>query len=113
MSKAQPRPRLLSNFFQAPIDWLLLAVPVAFAIRWFPGWKNETLLFAVSALGTIPLAAWMGRATEALSSRVGEGASGLLNATFGNAAELIIALVALSKGLTGVVKASLTGSIIG
>jgi Ca2+:H+ antiporter len=55
----------------------------------------------------------MGRATEALAARVGEGLGGFLNATFGNAAELIIAGIALSKGLTNVVKASLTGSIIG
>ena len=55
----------------------------------------------------------MGRATEALAARMGEGAGGLLNATFGNAAELIIAVVALSKGLSSVVKASITGSIIG
>jgi Ca2+:H+ antiporter len=55
----------------------------------------------------------MGRATEQLAARSGAGIGGFLNATFGNAAELIIALVALSKGLTGVVKASVTGSIIG
>ena len=59
------------------------------------------------------MAGWIGRATEALAFRVGEGLGGLLNATFGNAAELIIAGIALSKGLTNVVKASLTGSIIG
>ncbi|MGK2942584.1 MAG: hypothetical protein ACSLFJ_13040 [Immundisolibacter sp.] len=61
----------------------------------------------------VPLAGWMGRATEHLGARAGHGVGGLLNATFGNAAELIIALMALSKGLTGVVKASITGSIIG
>jgi Ca2+:H+ antiporter len=55
----------------------------------------------------------MGRATEHLGARAGHGIGGLLNATFGNAAELIIALMALSKGLIGVVKASITGSIIG
>jgi len=55
----------------------------------------------------------MGRATEVLAARMGEGAGGLLNATFGNAAELIIAVIALSKGLSGVVKASIAGSIIG
>jgi Ca2+:H+ antiporter len=59
------------------------------------------------------VAGWIGRATEELAARVGEGLGGLLNATFGNAAELIIAGVALSRGLTGVVKASITGSIIG
>jgi Ca2+:H+ antiporter len=107
------RAPLLSDFFQSPLDWLILAVPAAFALRFLPGWQNETVLFAISALGIIPLAGWMGRATEALASRAGAGVGGLLNATFGNAAELIIALMALSKGLTGVVKASLTGSIIG
>jgi Ca2+:H+ antiporter len=59
------------------------------------------------------VAGWIGRATEALAVHVGEGLGGLLNATFGNAAELIIAGIALSRGLTNVVKASITGSIIG
>ena len=78
-----------------------------------PGDISPTALFVCSALGIIPVAGWIGRATEALAARVGEGLGGLLNATFGNAAELIIAGVALSKGLTNVVKASITGSIIG
>ncbi|HKI86523.1 MAG TPA: calcium/proton exchanger, partial [Thermoanaerobaculia bacterium] len=60
-----------------------------------------------------PLAGWLGRATEALARHVGEGIGGLLNATFGNAAELIIAVMALREGLTPMVKASLTGSILG
>lgn len=96
-----------------PLDWLLLAVPFAFAIRYVPAWKNETLLFIVAGLAIIPLAGWLGRATEHLGARAGPGIGGLLNATFGNAAELIIALMALSRGLIGVVKASITGSIIG
>ncbi len=96
-----------------PLDWLLLAVPAAFAIRYVPAWKNETLLFIITGIAIIPLAGWMGRATEHLGARAGHGVGGLLNAAFGNAAELIIALMALSKGLTGVVKASITGSIIG
>ncbi len=96
-----------------PLDWLLLAVPAAFAIHYVPAWKNETLLFIVTGIAIIPLAGWMGRATEHLGARAGHGVGGLLNATFGNAAELIIALMALSKGLTGVVKASIAGSIIG
>ena len=91
----------------------MLAVPAAFAIRFVPAWSNESLLFVVSGVGIIPLAGWLGRATEQLSARTGAGIGGFLNATFGNAAELIIALMALSKGLTTVVKASLTGSIIG
>ncbi len=88
-------------------------VPVAIALRYVPGWRNDTALFVASCLAIIPLAGWMGKATEHLAAKVGEGIGGLLNATFGNAAELIIALIALSKGLTGVVKASITGSIVG
>src|SRR6476619_7549205 len=100
-------------FFQTPLDLLLLAVPVAFALRYVPGWRNEPLLFATAGIGIIPLAGWLGRSTEQLVARAGSGVGGLLNATFGNAAELIIAMIALSKGLTIVVKASITGSIIG
>lgn len=82
-------------------------------MRFVPALENPTALFIVSCLAIIPLAGWMGRATEHLAEHLGQGVGGLLNATFGNAAELIIALFALSKGLTGVVKASITGSIIG
>ena len=96
-----------------PLDWLLVAIPVAAGLRFVPAWQNETLLFFVAGLAVIPLAGWMGRATEHLAARSGPGIGGLLNATFGNAAELIIALIALSEGLIGVVKASITGSIIG
>ncbi|HXA10104.1 MAG TPA: calcium/proton exchanger [Chthoniobacterales bacterium] len=95
------------------LDLLLVAGPVAIALRYVPAWRNETLLFLVAAIAIVPLAGWMGRATEQLAARSGSGIGGLLNATFGNAAELIIGLVALSKGLTGVVKASIAGSIIG
>jgi Ca2+:H+ antiporter len=88
-------------------------VPLAVLLRFWPGGISPTALFVCSALGIIPVAGWIGRATEALAARVGEGLGGLLNATFGNAAELIIAGIALSKGLINVVKASITGSIIG
>src|SRR6476661_2227092 len=70
-------------------------------------------LFVTSALGVIPTAALMGRATEELATRSGPGIGGLLNVTFGNAPELIIALFALGEGLHEVVKASLVGSILG
>src|SRR3954467_4075083 len=95
------------------MNWLLLFVPIAIALRFVPALSNPTALFICSAIAIIPVAGWIGRATEALASRMGEGLGGLLNATFGNAAELIIAGIALSKGLINVVKASLTGSIIG
>jgi len=72
-----------------------------------------TVVFAASALGIIPTAALMGRATEELAARSGPGIGGLLNVTFGNAPELIIALFALNQGLQEVVKASIVGSIIG
>ncbi|MDX6608404.1 MAG: Ca2+:H+ antiporter [Solirubrobacterales bacterium] len=71
------------------------------------------MVFAASALGIIPTAALMGRATEELAARSGPGIGGLLNVTFGNAPELIIALFALGQGLHEVVKASIIGSIIG
>ena len=99
--------------FKPSLSWLLLVVPVAIGLRFWPGVENPTALFICSALGIIPLAGWMGRATEVLATRLGAGAGALLNATFGNAAELIIAVMALSKGLSSVVKASIAGSIIG
>ena len=72
-----------------------------------------TWVFLASALGVIPTAALMGRATEELAARSGPGIGGFLNVTFGNAPELIIALFALGAGLHEVVKASLVGSILG
>jgi Ca2+:H+ antiporter len=74
---------------------------------------SASLIFVISALGIIPTAALMGRATEELAARAGPGIGGLLNVTFGNAPELIIALFALGEGLHEVVKASLIGSVIG
>ncbi|MCP9494244.1 MAG: calcium/proton exchanger [Pyrinomonadaceae bacterium MAG19_C2-C3] len=102
-----------SSWLKPRLDWLLIFVPVAIAMRFVPGLGNPTFLFIAACLAIIPLAGWMGRATEHLAEHLGQGIGGLLNATFGNAAELIIALFALSKGLDGVVKASITGSIIG
>ena len=103
----------MKSLLKPSINWLLVFVPVAVVVRIWPQFGNETALFIFSCLAIIPLAGWMGRATEELAEHLGHGVGGLLNATFGNAAELIIALMALSKGLTGVVKASITGSIIG
>jgi Ca2+:H+ antiporter len=94
-----------------PLMLLLVFVPIAavFEIAHVsPPW-----VFVSSALAIVPLAGLMGRATESLSEHMGPGPGGLLNASFGNAAELIIAFVALQRGLHEVVKASITGSIIG
>lgn len=94
------------------LDWLLPLVPAAILLdRLAPA--HHTLVFFVAGLGIVPLAGWMGKATEHLAVRTGEGVGGLLNATFGNMAELIIAIMALREGLPSIVKASLTGSIIG
>jgi Ca2+:H+ antiporter len=93
------------------LNLLLIFVPIAIVLEFMHA--NPIMIFAASGLAIIPLAGWMGRATEHLAEKMGEGLGGLLNATFGNAAELIIALMALRKGLFDVVKASITGSIIG
>jgi Ca2+:H+ antiporter len=93
------------------LNLLLIFVPIAAVLEFMHA--NPIAIFATSALAIIPLAGWMGRATEHLAEKMGEGMGGLLNATFGNAAELIIALMALRRGLFDVVKASITGSIIG
>ena len=90
---------------------LLLFIPLAALAEW-RRW-GAIAVFSLAALAIVPLAGLMGEATERLAARQGAGVGGLLNATFGNAAELIIALVALKQGLHDVVKASLTGSIIG
>ncbi len=90
---------------------LLLFIPVSLAAH-FLEW-GELIVFITAGLAILPLAAWMGTATEEIAVVVGPSLGGLLNATFGNATELIIALVALKAGLIDVVKASITGSIIG
>jgi Ca2+:H+ antiporter len=92
------------------LNAMLIFVPLC-PLAAYNEWHPFPFFFA--CLGIIPLAAWMGRATEHLADRVGEGLGGLLNATFGNAAELIIAFAALRAGYYDIVKASITGSIIG
>ncbi|MDQ2886894.1 MAG: calcium/proton exchanger [Chloroflexota bacterium] len=90
---------------------LLIAVPAAVIVEALHAPPLATFLLA--ALGLVPLAGLIGQATEALAERLGENIGGLLNATFGNAAEIIIGLAALAAGLPEVVRASLAGSIIG
>lgn len=93
------------------LDLLLVFVPLALGLA-LAG-ADPKLVFVTSAVAIVPLAGLMGRATEHLASHFGAGIGGLLNASLGNAAELVIALMALRKGLHDVVKASITGSIIG
>ncbi|MDZ4779965.1 MAG: calcium/proton exchanger [Planctomycetia bacterium] len=108
------------------LNWLLVFFPISIALEVAHGqgaaWASSTMIFAAAAIAIIPVAGWMGHATEHLASRLGEGVGGLLNATFGNAAELIIAVMALVEAtrhpekvasMHAIIKASLTGSIIG
>lgn len=93
------------------LQLLLVFVPIAIVaelLHW-----NETVVFATSALGMMPLAGILGDATEDLAAHAGPRAGGLINATLGNAAELIITIFALKEGLLELVKASITGSILG
>lgn len=107
-------PRFGLSFLRSAHGWpYLLAplIPIAVALEF--AHASATVIFAVSALGIIPTAALMGRATEELAAKSGPGIGGFLNVTFGNAPELIIALFALEAGLQEVVKASIVGSILG
>ncbi|MDR3636020.1 MAG: calcium/proton exchanger [Isosphaeraceae bacterium] len=92
-------------------NWLLVFVPIGIGLDWFGA--NASLVFATSALAIVPLAALMGDATEALARFLGPTIGGLLNATLGNAPEIIISSFALRAGLVDIVKASLAGSILG
>lgn len=97
--------------FENLLKILLVFIPLAAAAEHFH-W-GDLAVFVFACLAIIPLAGIMGESTEHLATRFGAGVGGLLNATFGNAAELIIAMSALRRGYYDVVKASLTGSIIG
>jgi len=104
------RVSLIGLVWESRLNWLLLFVPVAIAL-----WAlhfGDVWVFITSAVAIIPLAGMVGEATELLSDRLGPGLGGLLNATFGNATELIVSFFALSAGLIEVVKASITGSIL-
>lgn len=118
---------LLKQLAKPSLNWLLVFFPIAIGLEvahavYHAAWATPTWIFACSALAIVPVAGWMGHATEHLASRLGEGIGGLLNATFGNAAELIIAIMALRQAarapesaasMHALIKASLTGSIIG
>ncbi|MEK6272266.1 MAG: calcium/proton exchanger [Actinomycetota bacterium] len=102
------------GFLLTAQGWPYMLVPfIPLAIALDLANASATAIFFVAALGIIPTAALMGLATEELAARSGPGIGGLLNVTFGNAPELIIALFALGAGLQEVVKASIIGSILG
>jgi len=100
------------SFLRDPMNWLLAFIPLAVLLD-RQGHVPAALTFATAALAIVPLAALLVRGTEQIAHRTGPAIGGLLNATFGNAPELIIALVALRAGQLDLVKASIAGSILG
>jgi Ca2+:H+ antiporter len=90
--------------------FMLAFIPISIVAEFLH--LNPVLVFVVSGLAIVPLAAWMANSTEGIAEVVGPSLGGLLNATFGNATELIVSIVALRAGLIEVVKASITGTII-
>ncbi|MGZ5388250.1 MAG: calcium/proton exchanger [Solirubrobacterales bacterium] len=113
MPDAQPK-QGRGRFLLSAQGWPYLLAPfIPLAVALELAHASAGLIFVVAALGIVPTAALMGLATEELAARSGPGIGGLLNVTFGNAPELIIALFALNEGLQEVVKASIVGSILG
>lgn len=112
LDSPQPtRPSPLAFLRASYLNWLLLFVPISLALEL--AHAPRLWVFLTAGLAIVPLAGLIGLATEELAAYVGPGVGGLLNASFGNATELIIAFFALRAGLHEVVKASLSGSIIG
>jgi len=101
----------LSIFLRKPMNWLLLFIPLTVALEHLAH-VSAPVLFFMAAVAIVPIAAQIVGATEQLSVRTGDAIGGLLNATFGNAPELIIAFVALKAGLLEMVRASLIGAIL-
>src|SRR6202008_3932846 len=106
----QPVPPI-SQFLRRPINWLLIFIPITLILERI-GEVPAPLVFFSAGVAIIPIAAMIVRATEQLAMRTGDAVGGLLNATFGNAPELIIALVALKAGYLDMVRASLAGAIL-
>jgi len=98
------------TFLRSPINWLLLFIPLTVALE--HAHVPAPVLFFMAAVAIVPIAALIVSATEQLATRTGDAIGGLLNATFGNAPELIIAFVALKAGLLQMVRASLIGAIL-
>jgi Ca2+:H+ antiporter len=103
--------RLLKEIRHNPMLWLLVAVPMMFAAESLKP-EAHTLLFVLSVLAIVPLAALLSHATESVSAKTGDAVGGLLNATLGNLTELVIALAALRAGQYMLVKASIAGAIV-
>jgi Ca2+:H+ antiporter len=106
----QPGVSVLGTFLRSPMNWFLVFIPITVILE--HGHASPPLMFFSAALAIVPIAALIVRATEQLATRTGDAIGGLLNATFGNAPELIISLVALKAGYLAMVRASLVGAIL-
>jgi len=102
---------LLKEIRHSPLLWLLIVVPVVFVVQRLEP-ESHTLLFVLSVMAIIPLAALLSRATESVAAMTGDMIGGLLNATLGNLTELVIALAALRAGQYVLVKASIAGAVV-
>ena len=101
----------LDDLRRNPLLWLLVFVPAVFVAEALEP-EAHTLLFILSVLAVVPLAALLSRATQSVAAKTGDAVGGLLNATFGNLTELVIALAALRAGQYLLVKASIAGAIV-
>ncbi len=103
----------MKTIFKPGINWLVVFIPISFFINYIPPLKNDIALFVCSCLAMVVLSSLISTATEHLATHVGSRMGGLLNATFSNLPEIIFGTVALYHGLSELVKAAMTGAIIG
>src|ERR1700761_2905218 len=103
--------QLLKEIGRSPLLWGLAFVPILFVCHWLRP-ASHTLLFILSVVAIVPLAALLSLATESVAHRSGDAVGGLLNATLGNLTELVIAIAALQAGQYMLVKASIAGAIV-
>src|SRR6187401_1623022 len=102
---------LLKEIRHNPLLWLLVMVPVVLVAEKIKP-ESHTLLFVLSVLAIVPLAALLSHATESVAAKTGDSIGGLLNSTLGNLTELVIAITALQAGQYTLVKASIAGAIV-
>ena len=108
---SSPQPGALSQFLRSPLNWLFVFVFISPALE-HAGSVPAPIIFFAAALAIVPIAALIVQSTEQIASRTGDAVGGLLNATFGNAPELIITLAALKAGYMAMVRAALVGGIL-
>ena len=103
----------MKEILKPGINWLVVFIPISILINYAPSLKNDIALFSCSCLAMVILSSLISTATEYLAQSVGAKIGGLLNATFSNLPEIIFGTVALYHGLSDLVKAAMTGAIIG